>query len=142
MFVDAILLHVFLDPILLDEIDVFCWSIELFIVDLLFLYFHLIPIVSFCSYLCQRLKKCIWFKNLLILKVIATQKNFQKPKKPQKFSFFVFYFNVSNKISSSPPRLLSFQEYICIDTQEYICHQAILYIDFYYVMSDKCNMII
>ena len=27
------------------------------------------------------------------------------------FSFFVFYFNVSNKISSTPPRPLNFQEF-------------------------------
>ena len=27
------------------------------------------------------------------------------------FSFFVFYFNISNKISSTPPRLLNFQEF-------------------------------
>ena len=33
--------------------------------------------------------------------VIVTQKQ---------FSFFVFYFNVSNKISSTPPRILNFQE--------------------------------
>ena len=28
----------------------------------------------------------------------------------KQFSFFVFYFNVSNKISSIPPRILNFQE--------------------------------
>ena len=28
----------------------------------------------------------------------------------KQFSFFVFYFNVSNKISSTPPRILNFQE--------------------------------
>ena len=27
------------------------------------------------------------------------------------FSFFVFYFDVPNKISSTPPRLLNFQEF-------------------------------
>ena len=27
------------------------------------------------------------------------------------FSFFAFYLNVSNKISSTPPRLLNFQEF-------------------------------
>ena len=27
------------------------------------------------------------------------------------FSFFEFYFNVSNKISSNPPQLLNFQEF-------------------------------
>ena len=29
----------------------------------------------------------------------------------KQFSFFVFYFNVSNKISSTPPRILNFQEF-------------------------------
>ena len=37
MFVDVILLNMFLDLILLDELDVFYWSFESFIVDLIFL---------------------------------------------------------------------------------------------------------
>ena len=31
------------------------------------------------------------------------------------FSFFVFYFNISNKISSTPPRLLNFQEFSSLE---------------------------
>ena len=36
MFFDVILLNVFIDHILQDELDVFRWSFKFFIVDLLF----------------------------------------------------------------------------------------------------------
>ena len=55
------------------------------------------PIVSFCYYL------ILMFKRMhLIQKVDSNSKH---------FSFFVFYFNVSNKISSTPPQALNFQEF-------------------------------
>ena len=41
MFFDDILLNVFLDLILSDELHVFCWSFEFFIAD---------PLVSFRPY--------------------------------------------------------------------------------------------
>ena len=37
MFVDVILLNVFFDIILQDELEIFCWPFELFIFDLLIL---------------------------------------------------------------------------------------------------------
>ena len=70
IFVDFILLNVFLDLILLDEIDVFCRSFKFFF--LIFCSFsfilYLVPIVSFRSYLILMSKTMH-----LIHKFIATQ---------------------------------------------------------------------
>ena len=59
-------------------------------------FFHFVPTLYYC------LKECIWFKNLLFLK---------SDSNPKHFSLFVFDFNVSNKISSTPTRLLYFQDF-------------------------------
>ena len=40
MFVDVVLLNVFLDLNLYDELDKFCWSFELFMVDFLVFLMH------------------------------------------------------------------------------------------------------
>ena len=102
MFVDITLLNMFLDLILWDKLDVFCWSFALFIVDLLFLEFHFAPIISFWSYLILMYKKFIWFKNLLFLKSVSKSKH---------FSFLVFDFNVSYKIFPIPTWKLNCQEF-------------------------------
>ena len=71
---------------LTDELDVFCRSFEFFIIDLL----NNVYKNSFDSKICCFLKS---------------------NSKSKHFSFFVFYFNISNKTSPSPLRLLNFQEY-------------------------------
>ena len=99
MFVDIILLNMFLDLILLDELDVFYWSFESFIVDLILLWFHFAPTVSFCFYIILMPKRMHLIQKFVF---------FKGDSNPIHFSSFEIYFNVLNKISSTPPRLLIF----------------------------------
>ena len=66
MFVDVILLNVFLDLTLQNELDVFYRSFEFFIVNLLFLKFHFDPIDSFCSYLILMSKRMQLIKEFVV----------------------------------------------------------------------------
>ena len=50
----------------------------------------------------KRIKRIILFKNMLFLKCGSYS---------ERFRFFLFYFNLSNKIPSTPTRLLNFQEF-------------------------------
>ena len=62
MFFDVILLNVFIDHILQDELDVFRWSFKFFIVDLLFFEFQ------FCCYLKLMPKRMHLIQKLIVFK--------------------------------------------------------------------------
>ena len=50
-------------------------------------------------------------KRMHLIQKFVVFKFLKGDSNPKHFSFFVFYFNLSNKISSNPPRLLDFQEF-------------------------------
>ena len=84
MFVDVILLNVFLD--LFYRMNSMCFADHLNSLLLTFCSFSFIffPIVSFCSYVIL-----MYEKNHMIQKSVKSDSN------PKHFSFFVFYFKVS-----------------------------------------------
>ena len=81
----------------------FYWLFKFFII------WYFIPLVLFCPYvfILFLLNINVWnnafdSKNMLFLK---------SDSNPKQFSFFVFDFSVSNKISSTSTRLLNLQEF-------------------------------